>query len=166
MIQGIASGIRPPASTDKPHLRIGMMSADSGASKRGVEGEHARGQDEQAEGQAGIDAGLDEWERIVGELEEDDEQPRKRVRREEPGEPAETAEEERGQSMHAESVDDTGLEGEHGELRPGAVRAPVQPTKQEIDEHYMTHLPFRDWCPVCVAARAKEGVATLALLLS
>ena len=67
-----------------------MMSADSGARTHGVEGEHARGQDEQAEGQAGIDAGLDECERIVGELEEDDEQPRKRVRREEPGEPAET----------------------------------------------------------------------------
>ena len=54
-----------------------MMSADSGARTHGVEGEHARGQDEQAEEQAGIDAGLDEWERIVGELEEEDEQPQK-----------------------------------------------------------------------------------------
>ena len=35
-------------------------------------------------------------------------------------------------------------------------RAPVEPTKQEIAEHNLTHLPFRSWRPCCVAAKAKR----------
>jgi len=25
-----------------------------------------------------------------------------------------------------------------------------QPTEQEVKDHMMTHVPFRDWCPHCV----------------
>ena len=35
-------------------------------------------------------------------------------------------------------------------------RTPTEPTKQEILEHNLTHLPFRSWCPCCVAAKAKQ----------
>ena len=33
---------------------------------------------------------------------------------------------------------------------------PVQPTKQQVEEHNLTHLPFRNWCPACVGGRAKN----------
>ena len=36
------------------------------------------------------------------------------------------------------------------------IRDPGLPTKQEIDEHNITHCPFRAWCPHCVAGKAKE----------
>jgi hypothetical protein len=31
-----------------------------------------------------------------------------------------------------------------------------KPTLKEVDDHNATHLPFRSWCPICVAARAKN----------
>lgn len=46
-------------------------------------------------------------------------------------------------------------EGEEAR-RPAMRRAPREPTRQEIDEHNLTHLPFRSWCPCCVAAKAKH----------
>ena len=36
-------------------------------------------------------------------------------------------------------------------------RGPQEPTEQEIKEHYVTHVPFRSWCPHCVAAAAKSS---------
>ena len=33
--------------------------------------------------------------------------------------------------------------------------APAQPTQQEIAEHELTHLPFRSWCPTCVANKGR-----------
>lgn len=35
-------------------------------------------------------------------------------------------------------------------------RHPGDPTAQEVEQHNMTHCPFRSWCPVCVEAQAKE----------
>ena len=38
------------------------------------------------------------------------------------------------------------------------IRAPDQPTPEELDRHYATgHVPFRSWCPVCVAASATDA---------
>ena len=31
---------------------------------------------------------------------------------------------------------------------------PRQPTQKQIDDHRIDHLPYRSWCPHCVAARA------------
>ena len=31
---------------------------------------------------------------------------------------------------------------------------PGQPTQKQLDEHRIDHLPFRSWCPECVAGRA------------
>ena len=39
---------------------------------------------------------------------------------------------------------------------PAMRRAPREPTKSEIDEHNLTHLPFRSWCLCCIAAKAKH----------
>ena len=30
---------------------------------------------------------------------------------------------------------------------------PILPSKAEIDKHNLTHLPYKSWCPHCVAAR-------------
>ena len=35
-------------------------------------------------------------------------------------------------------------------------RDPGQPTKQERDEHCVTHLPYRSWCPFCVKGKGDE----------
>ena len=40
--------------------------------------------------------------------------------------------------------------------RPTMRRALGEPTKQEIIEHNLTHLPFRSWRPCCVAGKAKQ----------
>ena len=33
---------------------------------------------------------------------------------------------------------------------------PRRPTKAEVDEHDLFHLPYRNWCPICVRAKGKE----------
>ena len=38
-----------------------------------------------------------------------------------------------------------------------AIRDPKLPTQEVVDRHrVMGHLPFRDWCHICVQARGKE----------
>ena len=36
------------------------------------------------------------------------------------------------------------------------LKDPGDPTQDEIDRHYLTHLPHRSWCPICIMARGKE----------
>ena len=33
---------------------------------------------------------------------------------------------------------------------------PRKPSQEEVDEHELTHLPYRNWCPICVKAKGKE----------
>ena len=33
---------------------------------------------------------------------------------------------------------------------------PRKPTQEEVDDHELTHLPYRNWCPVCVRAKGRE----------
>ncbi len=40
------------------------------------------------------------------------------------------------------------------------LHSPCKPTAEEIEKHYATHLPYRNWCPICVAAKAKEAPHT------
>ena len=37
-----------------------------------------------------------------------------------------------------------------------AMSAPMQPTKQMIEDHEVSHLPFRSWCTACVCGGAKS----------
>ena len=39
---------------------------------------------------------------------------------------------------------------------PRAKRAPNEPTNEEIRVHEITHTPYRNWCPCCVAGRGKS----------
>ena len=34
---------------------------------------------------------------------------------------------------------------------------PGCPTAEEVEEHSVTHLPHRSWCPICVKARGNEN---------
>ena len=48
-------------------------------------------------------------------------------------------------------------EGEHEEQEevppPPNIHLPIAPSQDDWDEHFRTHINFRDWCPVCVEAR-------------
>ena len=39
---------------------------------------------------------------------------------------------------------------------PRAARAPHVPSQREIDEHDLTHCPYRAWCEHCVRGQAKD----------
>ena len=43
---------------------------------------------------------------------------------------------------------------EDGDAR--AMPAPVRPTPAMIEQHNVSHLPFRNWCPFCVRGRGKS----------
>ena len=47
------------------------------------------------------------------------------------------------------------VEAEEGR-RPRMLASPMQVSKRERDEHELTHLPFRAWCPHCVRGRGSE----------
>ena len=53
-----------------------------------------------------------------------------------------------GEPAHVEDNDEE--EAEPKRIAP----SPVLPTAAEIEDHRITHIPFRSWCPHCVAARA------------
>ena len=44
----------------------------------------------------------------------------------------------------------------NGERVPKTLRSPIKPSAEAIAAHYTTHLPYRNWCPVCVKAKGKE----------
>ena len=56
------------------------------------------------------------------------------------------------QSNKDDDLEDEDLRAVQPKLMPD----PGAPSRQEILEHEMTHIPFRVWCPHCVAARAKS----------
>ena len=33
---------------------------------------------------------------------------------------------------------------------------PRLPTEEEVAQHELTHLPYRNWCPACVKAKGKD----------
>ena len=33
---------------------------------------------------------------------------------------------------------------------------PRKPTEREVELHNLTHVPYRNWCPACVAAKGKD----------
>ena len=51
---------------------------------------------------------------------------------------------------------DTAGAAEAQPARPGIV--PVFPSEAEVDQHELTHLPFRSWCRHCVRAKGNESL--------
>ena len=50
---------------------------------------------------------------------------------------------------------DTAGAAEAQAARPGNVLAP--PSEAEVEQHELTHLPFRNWCRHCVRAKARKA---------
>ena len=54
-------------------------------------------------------------------------------------------------------LDDNSDEETTGEARkPKVMRDPGAPTQAEVDQHNITHLPFRPWCSSCVSGQARD----------
>jgi len=73
--------------------------------------------------------------------------------------------EEEGEKSDDESVVEVGAQGEGIGERIKATREerivkklidPRRPTEHEVEEHNFTHLPYRNWCPVCIQAKGKD----------
>ena len=65
-------------------------------------------------------------------------------------EEGEEEEEERG-----EEKEENAREEEEGRA-PVSRRGPAAPSKQEMEEHMATQIPFRDWCFHCMAGRGRN----------
>ena len=55
-------------------------------------------------------------------------------------------EQRRNQEMEQEKVEEA--------LRPVVRDLSKEPTEKEVEEHYMHHSEFRQWCPHCVKGKA------------
>ena len=63
-------------------------------------------------------------------------------------------------SGSGQSSSERAQNGEDGQkpaeaVKPRAPQDPVQPTRCEVIEHNLTHLPYRSWCPHCVNGHGK-----------
>ena len=54
-----------------------------------------------------------------------------------------------------ENIECEEKEGEEAR-RPEVLRDPGAPTPKEVEEHNVTHMPFRSWCPHCVSGKAQS----------
>ena len=48
-------------------------------------------------------------------------------------------------------------EPEFGVRNPRKLLDPKLPTKKEVEDHNLTHMPYRNWCPYCVAGKGKSA---------
>ena len=127
------TGIRPA------NCFIGMM-GDSGRGRAAADGE----QEDAAEAS---DDNEDEFEGRVldGGEAEGEEQPEARA-----DDDAADEDDDEAADLRAE------VDGEYGEVHMRPLRSPIDPSTEEFENHCRTHIPFRNWCPVCVAARGTE----------
>ena len=147
----VPNGVRPNP------LTINMMGRGAGGEDgQGQGGEEEEGdgeqqwQEEELGGFAQADEdNEDEVADLFGNFSEEEQegeqqQPRRvRQRRSNPPEANEGAE---AQEDHREEVPP-----------PPNVQLPIAPSQEEWDEHFRTHINFRNWCPVCVEARGREN---------
>jgi hypothetical protein len=48
------------------------------------------------------------------------------------------------------------IRAQKDEERVREITDPRKPTQKELDRHCLTHLPYRNWCAVCVAGRGRD----------
>ena len=53
---------------------------------------------------------------------------------------------------HLESDDEDNQQA----IKARATAAPNQPTREEVQEHNLTHMPYRIWCPICVQGKGRS----------
>ena len=66
----------------------------------------------------------------------------------------EEKEEKQGEKDSEEEDEEVG--GEAGPRGCVKIQDPKLPTRAEVEEHNLTHLPFRNWCRHCIRGRGKE----------
>ena len=49
------------------------------------------------------------------------------------------------------------MEQEYGMRNPRKLLDPKLPSRQEAEEHCLTHLPYRNWCAFCVQGKGKSA---------
>jgi hypothetical protein len=49
-----------------------------------------------------------------------------------------------------------GMEDEGEETQAKTLSGPIRPTQEMVEQHEVTHIPFRNWCSACVRGRAKS----------
>ena len=76
-------------------------------------------------------------------------------REEERGTKEEEGESDRESLGEGEEGERIGLEEEGEFVRK--MLDPKLPTQEEVDKHWtMGHIPYRNWCPICVKAKGKD----------
>ena len=53
-------------------------------------------------------------------------------------------------------IDVENMEGEAGKRVVKKILDPMLPSRAEVREHDLTHLPYRNWCPHCIKGKGKE----------
>ena len=59
-------------------------------------------------------------------------------------------------NCHGCNVDGS-VHEDRGVAKPRTLNAPSPPSRQEAQEHAVTHLPVRSWCPFCVKGKSKAS---------
>ena len=62
-----------------------------------------------------------------------------------------------GKDDMAEGGEEEEEEEESGRRKIHKMNSPGKPSAAEVEEHCLTHLPFRNWCRHCVRGRGKEA---------
>ena len=68
----------------------------------------------------------------------------------------------RGQMINWENYENEQDEQGEGSTREEGVKPKYKsveprPTKKEVEEHMLTHIPYRSWCPHCVRGKARAS---------
>ena len=137
----MTGGIRPSGN----NTHIGML---------GQEGAAAEDEDAQEEdaSQGESDDEEDEFEGQVLEEFEDLEE----GNQEDEDQQEDAEDEPRRSDMEEAAEQGAEDEGAYGEVEMRPLRTPIAPSATDFEIHCRTHIPFRDWCPICVAARGTE----------
>ena len=64
----------------------------------------------------------------------------------------------RVEEQNRDGEDREGAAEEEG-LIPRIKKVVTMPTAAEVEQHMATHIPFRDWCPHCVAGKEQDRPA-------
>ena len=134
--------VRPEEQSDSaPPLRR--------RSRRGSDG------DASLDGDADVDQEMAEEEDFLFGPSDDEQDDRDDVN---PGhEPEDRGREdrERARQPNQDAGDPHRVGAEAGRV-PRALTSPIRPSAEDVALHNITHLPYRNWCPICVRAKAKE----------
>ena len=60
------------------------------------------------------------------------------------------------EGKHEEMEAQEGIQEEEAHEDIKRMRKPEEPTQKEFEDHMISHMPCRAWCPHCVKGRAKS----------